>query len=94
MLQEMGKEWTLNKLLLHFEQLAEKEVTKECKRIKLINWILQTQLLTESKQCVVLIERKHWLWYIQEYANSEKVQLKFYRNWSFDVPLLKKVYLV
>jgi hypothetical protein len=91
LIQEMGKEWTLSKILLHFEQVTEREINEECLRIGLIRWMLQTQLCIAPQQCVVLIKRKKWAYYIQEYATSEGVQLSFYQHWNFYIPFFIKL---
>ena len=63
--------WEREKILLYFEKLAEHEVRMECLRIGLIEWILRTQYPSIPIQCVLLIENKHWLRYIEAHARAQ-----------------------
>lgn len=76
----MSREWETKKVVWYFGKRAEQEVRMECLRIGLVQWILGSQLKVDPAQCALLVERKQWLPYLMEYAQSRGIELVSYRQ--------------
>jgi len=80
LIEAMGREWATSKVVFYFVKLLEPEVQRECLRIGLVEWILQTQLGVTRAQCAVMIERKHWVSELEAHARSRGIRLVSYRQ--------------
>ena len=80
LIEAMGREWATSKVVFYFVKLLELEIQRECLRIGLVEWILQTQLGVTRAQCAVMIERKHWVSELEAHARSRGIRLVTYRQ--------------
>lgn len=78
LIRKMEPLWATRKILFHFEKLAERQVELECLRISLVEWMLQSRIDVASTQCILLIKRKQWFRYLEEYAQLRGIRLICY----------------
>lgn len=74
----MASEWDKKKIILHFEQVIEKEIKLECLRIGLIEWILRSYFNLTNNNAVLMVERKQWFPYLKTYAETQGIRMVQY----------------
>jgi len=80
LIKAMEPMWAVNKIIVYFEKLIEKEIQLECLRIGMVKWMMRYKLHIAPTQCILLIGLKKWFSYLDEHARSQRVQLLSYNN--------------
>ena len=75
LINAMEPEWSAGKVLLHFDKLIEPEAVLECRRIGLVDWMLRTKLNVPANQCALIVGRKQWFSYLEEFARVHDIRL-------------------
>ncbi len=78
LIQAMAFEWAPRKVLLYFNKLLDQEVRTECLRVRLMEWMLRTQLHVPFTDAALLIRRNRWTGYLRRYAGSYGIHLMSY----------------
>jgi hypothetical protein len=82
LMNALASRWPLDRLVFHFDKLVEKELTLECLRINLAEWIARTQLGLDHGQWMLLLARGEWFASVQQYAASRRVRMASYRQFA------------
>jgi len=88
LIRAMSRFWDGRKLRLYFEKLIEGrhisgEVTRECIRIGLTEWLISHRFQVDKTECALLIQRKKWFSYIKAHASSRDIFLAGYHSVLF-----------
>lgn len=81
LIKAMASQWEMNKVILYFEKFAEKDLRPECLRIRLVRWIIRTQLCVDPSRCILLVRYTHWFPYLETHARSQSIHLRGYRQY-------------
>ena len=80
LINAMSSTWSVKRLVLHFEKIAEVEITTELVRISLVGWIFSNRSTKSSETCILVLGKKRWYSYIEPYARSQGIEVISYRN--------------
>lgn len=93
LINAMSSTWSVKRLVLHFEKIAEVEITTELVRISLVGWIFSNRSTKSSETCILVLGKKRWYSYIEPYARSQGIEVISYRNpWNL-APISKVISL-
>lgn len=85
LIKAMGSQWNVDKIILDFEQVIEREVHRECLRIRLSEWLATTQYHLSWDECALFIERNRWFNHLKQYADSKGFELRGYATLKFHI---------
>jgi len=90
LINSLGSDWNTKKVVLFFEKRIEQQLGVECLRIGLVKWMFEQQSnMGSSNQLILLLKRQQWYSYLKQHAESEGIDLNYYR--SFDLVKLRHV---
>jgi len=80
LIKSMDSVWSTNKVLQYFDhRVFEKELRRECVRIRLVKWIVTNDFSNFSSDSALLIAKKKWFFYLKAYAVSKDIRLLGYK---------------
>ena len=83
LIQKMADRWEKSKVLLHFAKFVEREVTQECLRLQLVNWMTGRSGDLANEKPVLLIGRRKWRAYLQKRSDELGIRLVLYPDFVF-----------